>query len=302
MSTDFSQRAATPEDPRDSFARAALQILVPYKKRFDTCAPRILDSLGEDSTVRQAISYAMLSGGKRLRPAIVWMVAEALHTSQSVDLAAMAVECFHVSSLITDDLPCMDNSDLRRGVATTHKAFSEATAILASFALTSGGFELITKIPLPPSRQGEVLHAAFSKASRAIGLHGLIGGQMIDLNPTKFDVETINTIIDRKTAALFELCFVFGWLFGGGVVDKLDDLQRLATHFGRAFQIMDDLDDLEEDRTAGKKINYALLFGAEEARIQVREHVEGFCSLANTLGLGESPLVTLASAMRIVVG
>ncbi len=288
--------------PRDSFSRTALQMLEPYRKRFDESFQHILPTLGEDSDVRQAIAYALQSGGKRLRPAIVWMVAEELHGQHSVDLAAVATEFFHASSLITDDLPCMDNDDFRRGVATTHKAFSEATAILASFALTAAGFELITRIPLPPTRQGEVLHSAFSKASRAIGLHGLIGGQQVDLSPTKFDTETINSLIDCKTGALFDVCFAFGWLFGGGVVDKLDALHSLSVHFGRAFQIMDDLDDLEQDRAAGKKINYALLFGEEAARQQVREHVEGFCSLANTLGLGESPLVTIASAMRIVVG
>ncbi len=286
----------------DSFARVALQILEPYRKRFDSSFLSVLPSLGEDSTVRQAIAYAMQSGGKRLRPAIVWMVAEALHSPIAVDLAAVAVEFFHISSLITDDLPCMDNDDFRRGVATTHKAFSEATAIMASFALTSAGFELMARTPIPQERQGAVLHAAFSTASRAIGLNGLIGGQQFDLRPQGFDEKSINTIMDLKTGALFEVCFVLGWLFGGGVVAKLDDLHRLATHFGRAFQIMDDLDDIEQDKEAGKKVNYALLFGVEEARNSVRSHVEGFCALADELSLGESPLVTLASAMRIVVG
>lgn len=302
MAKDFQSSSETVKTPMDSFARAAIQILEPYRKLFEKSFQSILPTLGRDSTVREAIAYAIQSGGKRLRPAIVWMVAEALHSPKNVDLAALAVEFFHVSSLITDDLPCMDNDDFRRGVPTTHKAFSEANAILASFALTSAGFELISRIPVSQTRQGEVFQAAYSKASRGIGLQGLIGGQEFDLQPKGFDVDAINTIIDLKTGALFEVCFVFGWLFGGGVLEKLDDLHRLAIHFGRAFQILDDIDDLEQDKAAGKRVNYALLFGVEEARNQVRFHVESFCSLANELQLGESPLVTLASSMRLVVG
>jgi geranylgeranyl diphosphate synthase, type II len=290
------------KSPMDSFARVALQILDPYRKRFDLCFQTALPALGDDSSVRQAMAYSLQSGGKRLRPAIVWMVSEALHSFHSVDLAALAVEFFHVSSLITDDLPCMDNDDFRRGVATTHKAFSEATAILASFALTSAGFELISRIPFFGNQQAEVLRAAYYVASRAIGLQGLIGGQQYDLKPKGFDEESINTIIDLKTGALFGVSFVLGWLFSGGVVEKVGDLQQLAAHFGRAFQILDDLDDIEQDKEAGKQINYALLFGVDAAQQQVRLHVEKFCALATELGLGESPLVTLASAMRLVVG
>jgi geranylgeranyl diphosphate synthase type II len=302
MTNDMPSSSEKAKGPMDSFARVALQILEPYRARFAKSFHAVLPTLGEDSSVRQAMAYALQSGGKRLRPAIVWMVAEALHSSRPVDLAAVAVEFFHISSLIVDDLPCMDNDDLRRGVATTHKVFSEATAILASFALTSAGFELIARTPISGEFQGEALRSAYSSASRAIGLHGLIGGQQFDLNPTEIAVDAINAVIDCKTGALFEVCFVFGWLFAGGVVEKLDDLHRLATHFGRAFQIMDDLDDLEQDKAAGKQVNYALLFGVEEARQRVRVHVEGFCSLAAELGLGESPIVTLASAMRLVVG
>jgi geranylgeranyl diphosphate synthase type II len=302
MTKDFPGYSEKAKSPMDSFARVALQILEPYRKRFVQTFTTVLPSIGDDSAVRQAIAYALQSGGKRLRPAIVWMVAEALHSPYSVDCAAMAVEFFHISSLITDDLPCMDNDDFRRGVATTHKAFSESIAILASFALTSAGFELITRITVPDGRKGEVLQAAYSKASRAIGLHGLIGGQQFDLKPKGFDVDAINILMDLKTGALFEVCFALGWLFGGGVVEKLDDIHRLATYFGRAFQIMDDLDDLEQDAKAGKQVNYALLFGVEDARQHVRLYVESFCSLANEIGLGESPLVTLAASMRIVVG
>ena len=108
------------------FALIASKILSPYQERFGWAFDAILPTLGEDVRVRQAIAYSLRSGGKRLRPAIVWLIAEALNPAKSVDLAAISVEFFHSSSLIIDDLPCMDNDDLRRGVPTTHKAFSES--------------------------------------------------------------------------------------------------------------------------------------------------------------------------------
>jgi geranylgeranyl diphosphate synthase type II len=227
------------------------------------------------------------------------MMAEALHPAVTVDLAAVAVEFFHSSSLIIDDLPSMDNDDFRRGVPTTHKAFSEAIAIMASFALTAAGFELISRVPLGIKNEETVLRAIYQTASTGIGLQGLIGGQQLDLEPQGYDEAQIMKLIDLKTGALFDVCFVFGWLWGGGAVEKLDDLHRMSQHFGRAFQILDDIDDLEQDRAAGKKTSYALAFGEEAAKTQIRENVDQFCLLARRLGLEKSPLVTLTEAMRL---
>jgi geranylgeranyl diphosphate synthase type II len=283
----------------DSFARVAGAVLAPYQSRFDKSFEAVLPTLGDDVRVRQAIAYSLRSGGKRLRPAIVWMMADALHPAVTVDLAAVAVEFFHSSSLIIDDLPSMDNDDFRRGVPTTHKAFSEAIAIMASFALTAAGFELISRVPLGIKNEETVLRAIYQTASTGIGLQGLIGGQQLDLEPQGYDEAQIMKLIDLKTGALFDVCFVFGWLWGGGAVEKLDDLHRMSQHFGRAFQILDDIDDLEQDRAAGKKTSYALAFGEEAAKTQIRENVDQFCLLARRLGLEKSPLVTLTEAMRL---
>jgi geranylgeranyl diphosphate synthase type II len=285
----------------DSFARVAGAVLAPYQSRFDKAFDAVLSTLGDDVRVRQAIAYSLRSGGKRLRPAIVWMMAEALHPAATVDLAAVAVEFFHSSSLIIDDLPSMDNDDFRRGVPTTHKAFSEAIAIMASFALTAAGFELISRVPLGIKNEETVLRAIYQTASTGIGLKGLIGGQQLDLEPQGYDEAQIMKLIDLKTGALFDVCFVFGWFWGGGAVEKLDDLHRMAQHFGRAFQILDDIDDLEQDRAAGKKSSYALAFGEEAAKTQIRENVDQFCLLAKRLGLEKSPLVTLTEAMRLAI-
>jgi geranylgeranyl diphosphate synthase, type II len=283
----------------DSFARVAGAILTPYQRRFEQAFDAVLPTLGDDVRVRQAIAYSLRSGGKRLRPAIVWMVSEALKPSPFVDLAAVAVEFFHSSSLIIDDLPCMDNDDFRRGVPTTHKAFSDAIAIMASFALTAAGFELISRSPLGRNNEELVLRAVYQTASRGIGLQGLIGGQQLDLEPQGYDEEQIFKLIDLKTGALFDVCFVFGWLWGGGAVERIDELRQMSQHFGRAFQILDDIDDLEQDRAAQKKGNYAIAFGEEAAKAKIREYVDLFCSLAKRLGLEKSPLVTMTEAMRL---
>lgn len=280
-----------------SFAHTASKILSPYQERFDWALDAILPTLGDDVRVRQAIAYSLRSGGKRLRPAIVWMIAEVLDPVRSVDLAALSVEFFHSSSLIIDDLPCMDNDDFRRGIPTTHKAFSESVAIMASFALTAAGFELISRAPLGLKKEEEALRAVYQTASTAIGLKGLIGGQQLDMEPQGYDEEQIIKLIDLKTGALFDVCFVFGWLWGGGAVGQLDDLHKLAKHFGRAFQILDDIEDLEQDRIARKKSNYALAFGEEAAKSQIEENVEQFCAMAKELGLGGSPLVALTKGL-----
>lgn len=289
----------TPKE--QSFVKTVSKILNPYQTHLDAVFSTELDGMGEDTPLRKACEYAMKGGGKRLRPALVWMVAESLDSKSSVDLAALAVEFFHISSLITDDLPCMDNDDFRRGVPTTHKVFSEATAILASFALTSAGFEAITRIPIVSSNAYEILKTATCKASRAIGLHGLIGGQYLDTNPPNLERETIHTMIEKKTVVLFDLALTFGWIFGGGSLDRLHDVTALGVHFGRAFQILDDLLDMEQDIAAKKQINYALLFGEDAAKKQLLHDVAQVDSVASSLHLSKSPIVTIAMAMGSMV-
>jgi geranylgeranyl diphosphate synthase type II len=276
----------------------ALKILLPYQERVYKTFGEALYLFGDDSELRKACSYAMQSGGKRLRPAIVWMIAEGLHSKANVDLAALAVEFFHISSLVTDDLPCMDNDDFRRGIPTTHKTFSEATALLASFALTAAGFDALSKLTLDKECAYDTLKLLIEKASRAIGAPGLIGGQYLDLNPPLLTKEKLEEIFDRKTCVLFDLAFSFGWILGGGKKELLPEVTRLATCFGRAFQIVDDIEDMKQDAAVGKKINYALCFGINEAKQEVGRLIDQFYTLSQKLGLQESPLVTLTLAMQ----
>jgi len=286
---------------KDSTAVAAGELLAPYQKRFDAAVKRELERAREEPDVREVCSYAVLNGGKRLRPAIVWMVADALGADPSVELAAVAVEFFHVSSLVIDDLPCMDDDDMRRGVPSAHKAFSEPAAILASFALTAWGFGAITRVVPPRGDAHRVLQEAVAAASRCVGLPGLIGGQWLDLCQEELTQERLVAIVDRKTGVLFELCFLFGWLFGGGGPGGISLMRQMARHFGRAFQFVDDIDDLQQDLAAGNKVNHAILFGEEQTRRLVEEHVDAFCRLAQQAGLEKTPLISLARALANAV-
>ncbi len=296
----------------DQFLVRLGKLITPYQRRFDTVLSELSDSLefGVVEVLKKASEYALSSGGKRFRPSIVWMMGEAvgLVPQSALDNPAFAVEYFHTASLIADDLPCMDNDDFRRGIPTTHKAFNEATAVLASFSLIALGFQAIARTPLPPStepqKQNASIHQkAVLEASYTMGANGLLGGQIIDLTPPDSSLETIEKIMDMKTGALFSLCFTLGWLFGGGAIEKLSLVHELARDFGRAFQIVDDLDDLEQDRAAQKMINYALQFGVEEAVNAIDQYVQSAIIKMKELGLyqgkrdDEKPLVILTQIL-----
>ncbi len=290
----------------DSLAALSIELLAPYKSRFMQALDQVLPSLGPNSQLKNACVYALKIGGKRLRPAIVYMVADALQKGRNVDMAALIVEFFHVSSLISDDLPCMDDDDFRRGEPTTHKVFSESIALLASFALTSAGFELLSRIPLEKDNAEHILRTTVGAASRAVGLVGIIGGQHFDLYPEELEKsiskqDAILKIMDMKTGALFSLGFLFGWIFGGGDLSSIEDVKQMALHFGRAFQILDDIDDYDQDIAAHKKINFAIEVGVEEAKRAVAFHIDAFSTLSDKLGLRQSPLLRLTSAMRSIV-
>jgi geranylgeranyl diphosphate synthase type II len=266
-----------------------------------------LPLLGEKEVLRDACEYALLNGGKRFRPALVSLVAKALGSSVDVSYAGLAVECFHTASLVADDLPCMDNEEERRGKPVVHKVYNEATAILATYTLIAAGYDCI-------ARAGEVLGASnesHSKKSDKItlealkcvtdntGILGASGGQHLDLFPPDYSEETIKEIIKRKTISLFEVSFVFGWLFGGGDSALLNDVKRLSYHFGMAFQIADDLGDIVQDGENGCQINMALVFGKERAKIIFKEHFEAYHTLLKKLKIDSLELKAIADYLKV---
>lgn len=248
------------------------------------------------SPLSQACYYALASGGKRFRPAIVYMVAEAVGKKTSIgdaiDSAALAVEMFHTASLIADDLPCMDNDDFRRGRPSVHKAYGEGVALLASYALIAEGYAMIGKA----SRAGQdadALRLAIENASYNTGAEGAAGGQLMDLFPPDLKPETILAILNKKTVTLFEVAFVLGWLFAGGETSRLDEVKAAAYHFGMAFQIADDLDDLKQDAERAGAANIAAVLGVSKTKELFIAETSAFKLSLKQLGLAESELATI---------
>ena len=285
------------ESAKAIFAEAIFKALKPYKERTEIAIGETIERFGVKNGLRDACEYALKAGGKRFRPAIVYMITESLHSKNDVTDAALAVEFFHTASLIADDLPCMDNDDFRRGVPTTHKVYGESVAILASFSLTAAAFEYIAA---NSKVRPDVCQLAIDIASKLNGVNGLLGGQYMDLFPSDITLEKLYEVIEKKTVTLFELSFVLGWLFGGGDLKLLPEIKSLAFHFGSAFQIIDDLDDMEKDKAAGRVINYALLFGKKEAVGAVKEHIAQFKKLLTLLKIKSESLELLSSGMDTI--
>lgn len=274
-----------------SFKEVFLSPFLHYIPEIEKKIAESIPTLGKRSPLRDACEYALRNGGKRVRPAIVMMLAQALGRGKEVISAALAVEYFHTASLIADDLPCMDNDDKRRELPSLHKAYDEATALLATYALISSGYE---KIALN-AKEGEVLFLAIECATKTTGILGATGGQYMDLFPPPASEEALKETLQKKTGALFELSFVFGWLFGGGDLKQLPLVKKGAHHFGAAFQILDDFHDLSEDLSRSRKINALAILGKEQAHHYLQMEVEGFCKTVKKLSLEIPTLTSLIS-------
>lgn len=240
-----------------------------YQKHFEIALRESIEGLGPKTELRDAIEYAVTNGGKRFRPAIVSIVAKAVGKNLDVTESALAVEFFHTASLIADDLPCMDDDDERRNRPSLHVAYNEATALLASYALIAAGYERI-RLNGQRLKEANVDNAdracllAIENASYNTGIFGACGGQYLDLYSKDRTELALLEAIDKKTGTLFEISFVFGWLFGGGESDQLAGVKKAARHFGRVFQICDDFLDSEEDALKGS-MSFPALVGIERA-------------------------------------
>jgi geranylgeranyl diphosphate synthase type II len=271
------------------------------KIRFEKELLLAIEKMGEKTLLRDACSYALTNGGKRLRPLLVLMIGEALG-SYDVMPSALSVEFFHTASLIADDLPCMDNDPLRRGVPSLHKVFGESTALLASYTLIAAGYggiyenaKEIRKFTVSADRRAmECLEAA----TRCAGIQGATQGQFFDLFPPILSLETIYEIIYKKTVTLFEISFLFGWLFGGGDEQKVPLLKACAYHLGIAFQIVDDLEDGIRDKALGRGVNIAIALGKERAISCFEEEIASLEKTLQKLGLWTFSFQELAHNLR----
>lgn len=261
----------------------------------------------ETNELTSAVSYALLSGGKRVRPLIVHYLAEALGCNFPVMDAALAVEFFHTASLIADDLPCMDNDEMRRGKKSVHEVFGETVALLASYALISEAFKKIEengrKMAHLSVNAYEAVVIALGHAAKAAGIRGAVLGQYYDLFAGQKEAlteELIERVIYLKTGTLFEGAFVLGWVFGGGEFSLLDQVKKLAFHFGLAFQIRDDLKDAHQDK--GKSnLNFALFIGRDLALKRLHQEVERCFALLEDLPIKKSKLHLLLTDLALEV-
>jgi geranylgeranyl diphosphate synthase, type II len=234
----------------------------------------------------QAMRYSVFAGGKRLRPILALAAAEAVGaTVETVLPLACALECIHTYSLIHDDLPALDNDDYRRGRLTSHKMFGEANAILAGDALLTFAFELLSDrsqwLYCAPELVLQVVH----EVAYAIGTFGMIGGQVVDLQMERQEVElpTLQYIHAHKTGALLRTSVRSGAVVGGGLPAEVEALTQYGTHVGLAFQIMDDILDVRGDeQLMGKalrkdderqKATYPRLVGLAESEARAQAAV-----------------------------
>ncbi len=262
----------------------------------------------------EAMRYATLGGGKRLRPFLTVETARALgRTDNGPMRAGAAMECIHAYSLIHDDLPSMDDDDLRRGRPTTHRAFDEATAILAGDALQTLAFEILAD-PATDST-AEVRVALCLGLARAAGLAGMVGGQMLDIDAERrtapLSVEEIKRLQAMKTGALLKFSVEAGAILAGAGVTARAALQVYGRAIGAAFQIADDILDVESDAaTLGKRAgkdaeqNKATLVGAlglNGARRELDRLVEEATDAVDAAGVGLKGDVLRATARFVAM-
>jgi geranylgeranyl diphosphate synthase, type II len=255
----------------------------------------------EPSSIHKAIRYSLFAGGKRIRPILAMAAARGVSAApEGVENAAATIEMIHTYSLIHDDLPAMDNDDLRRGRPTCHKVFGDAIAILAGDALCTLAFEVLSRLPsIGPERKIHLIEE-LSRASGTVG--GMIGGQVHDMEGERQtpSARLLETIHRAKTGALLRASVRMGAIYGGADAQQLHALTAFGEHIGLAFQIVDDILDVEQTseelgKTAGKdeaqqKITFPAVYGlgrsremAEEERIRAHDALEPFDDGADRL-------------------
>ena len=291
------------QKPTFDFKSYMLQTANSVNKALDAAV-----TLKEPAKIHESMRYSLLAGGKRVRPVLCLAACDLVGGSESMALpAACAVEMIHTMSLIHDDLPCMDNDDLRRGKPTNHIVFGEDVAVLAGDALLSFAFEhiAVSTIHVSPHR----IVRAVGELAKAIGAEGLVAGQVVDIcseGLSEVGLEQLEFIHIHKTAKLLEGAVVLGAILGGGTDEEVEKLRKYARSIGLLFQVVDDILDVtkssqELGKTAGKdlvadKATYPRLMGIEKSR----EFAERLLNEAKDLLSGfdqekAAPLIALAN-------
>ena len=288
--------------------------VVARRAQIDEALARFLPTPPEyPRAVYEAMRYSLDAGGKRLRPILTLAAAETVAGAASAERAlelalpaACAVELIHTYSLIHDDLPAMDDDALRRGQPTNHVVYGEGMAILAGDGLLTEAFALLASEPADPALAERRIRTIRTIAVAAGG-GGMVGGQAIDLLAagSSFDGHSLQDMHGRKTGALIRAAAVAGAIMGGGAEDAIAAVDEYGRHVGLAFQIVDDILDVEGNaknlgKTAGKdakagKPTYPSIFGLDESRRLAAERHDHAIAALRTAGLHESRLADIAA-------
>ncbi len=250
-------------------------LLRPYQTRLEHLLNAHWAARDIEPRLKSAMMHATTNGGKRFRPALVWLIAEALGLPPDrLDPAALAIELVHGYSLVHDDLPAMDDDDLRRGQPTVHVRFDEATAILAGDALQTEAFEVLTQADLPDTVRLRQIHIL----AAAAGSQGMVAGQMLDMHPGSgaMSLERLVRLHELKTGALIRAALLLGAAPHIDYDTLHPPLARLGLTLGLAFQVQDDILEVEQDtEQLGKaadsdrrngKTTFPVLMGLQQAK------------------------------------
>jgi len=274
------------------------------KETIDAALERYLPDVSSvPSIIFESVRYSVFAGGKRLRPVLCLASVEAVGgETENVLPAACALEMIHTYSLIHDDLPAMDDDDYRRGKPTNHRVFGEAVAILAGDALLTEAFHLLSKKELFKGVQDGSLIRVIHELSRASGYFGMVGGQVVDIQSEgrALDEETLYFVHTHKTGALMTAAVRTGAILADATEEQIHNLSQYGRDLGIAFQVADDILNVEGNREALgketgsdarlKKLTFPAVMGLEASRLKAREfvahalaHLESFDERAEPL-------------------
>jgi geranylgeranyl diphosphate synthase, type II len=269
----------------------------------------VVQSSGSDSRLFEAMRYSMMAGGKRLRPVLALAACEAVGGTLDAAMGlACAIEMIHTYSLVHDDLPCMDDDDLRRGRPTNHKVYGEAIATLAGDGLLTDAFKVLARSAMSgtPPLQPQALLETIAELATAAGSSGMVGGQVIDLlgEGRSLNLGELEELHSKKTGALFVAAVCGGARLGGATATQLTSMLEYAQALGLAFQVIDDLLDVEASTEAmGKRTNkdeargkatYPSLIGVDRSRDLAGELVRKAYAAVDAFDHRADPLRSLA--------
>ena len=282
------------------------QTLEDGRRLTDAALERLLPAANvRPVSIHQAMRHSVFAGGKRIRPVLCMEAARTISGAlpAGIEELGAALEMLHTYSLIHDDLPALDNDDLRRGRPTCHKVYGEAIAILAGDGLQTLAYEVLSQLRCSADARVKIVE----EIARGTGtVNGMIGGQVVDLEAerSKPNAETLEYIHRSKTAALITASVVTGGIYGNGSAPAVENLRRFGQAIGLAFQIVDDILDVTQTseqlgKTAGKdiaseKATYPALFGLDESRKKARALLDDACKAVESLGSKAETMNALA--------